>query len=79
MTDIVVEKQKMIGTPEARVLIDESGVGGVTLPTVINWCKQYGLGVKIGGRWYLYEDRLIEFLNKEQQNAATKTPQKEKS
>ena len=56
------EQQKLIGTPEARVLIEEAGLGPVTLPTVIGWCRQYGLGVKIGGRWYLYEEKLTQFL-----------------
>jgi hypothetical protein len=60
MTNIQ-EKPKMIGTPEARDMIERL-MGPVTLPTVIGWCKQYNLGVKIGGRWYLYEDRLQQFL-----------------
>jgi hypothetical protein len=62
------EKPKMIGTPEARDLIEQSGLGPISLPTVIEWCKQYHLGVKIGGRWYINEDRLRQFLNKGREN-----------
>ena len=65
---MIKDQPKMIGTPEARDLIEQSGLGSVTLPTVIGWCKQYHLGVKIGGRWYLYEDRLKQFLNKGREN-----------
>lgn len=72
--ETITDKPKMIGTPEARALIEELGPAPVTLPTVIEWCKQYKLGVKIGGRWYLYEDKLLEFLNKGKDNAReTKT------
>lgn len=73
-TDILEEKPKMIGTPEARALIEEHGPTPVSLPTVIEWCKQYHLGRKIGGRWYLDKDKLLEFLNEESKNArGTKT------
>lgn len=58
------QKPKMIGTPEARTLIEQKGPGPVSLPTVINWCEQYHLGIKIGGRWWVYEDKLLEFLEK---------------
>ena len=23
----------------------------VTEPTMINWCRRYGIGIKVGGRW----------------------------
>jgi hypothetical protein len=59
----IEEKEEMIGTPEARALIKEHGPAEVSLPTVIGWCKQYHLGVKIGGRWYLYKDKLLKFLS----------------
>jgi hypothetical protein len=61
---MIKEQPKMIGTPEARVLIEEAGFGPITLPTVISWCKEYKLGVKIGGRWYFQEDKLKKFLDK---------------
>jgi hypothetical protein len=64
METTVEDKPKMVGTPEARALIEKYAPEPVSLPTVIAWCKQYGLGRKVGGRWYLYEDKLLEFLNK---------------
>jgi hypothetical protein len=56
------EKSKMLGTPDALLLVAERGPEPVTLPTLIDWCRKYNLGVKIGGRWYVYEDRLTQFL-----------------
>lgn len=72
-------KPKMIGTPEARALIEEHGPSSVSLPTVIEWCKQYGLGRKIGGRWYLYEDKLLEFLSKGEKDAKGRKNKKAQS
>jgi hypothetical protein len=58
------EKPKMIGTSEALKFVIDHGPGPITLPTIIEWCGKYDLGVKIGGRWYVYEERLKQFLDK---------------
>jgi hypothetical protein len=57
------EKPKMIGTSEALKFVIDHGPQPITLPTIIKWCEQYDLGVKIGGRWYVYEKRLKQFLD----------------
>ena len=58
------DKQKMIGTSDALKFVIDHGPGPITLPTIIDWCDKYDLGVKIGGRWYVYEERLKQFLDK---------------
>ena len=53
-----------INTTEARAIIADKGFGPVSLPTVIQWCCKYKLGTKIGGRWFIDRDKLINFLQK---------------
>lgn len=41
---------------------------GTTRTTLISWCRKYTvdgepLGVKVGGRWQVYSDRLARFLD----------------
>ena len=62
------EKPKMIDTSEALKFVEKHGPKPISLPTIIKWCEQYNLGVKIGGRWYVYEDKLRNFLDKEGKN-----------
>lgn len=31
--------------------------------TIISWCRKFGLGVKIGGRWRVNKEDLLCFLN----------------
>jgi len=42
-------------------------VANTTRATMISWCMKYTvgglpLGVKVGGRWVVYSDRLAKFL-----------------
>ena len=34
----------------------------VSLPTIINWCKLYDLGIKIAGRWHVDSNKLDQIL-----------------
>ncbi|MCP4763004.1 MAG: helix-turn-helix domain-containing protein [archaeon] len=38
---------------------------GVSRPTLIRWCMDLGIGLKIGGRWKVNEDKLDEVLKGE--------------
>ncbi|WP_296818228.1 hypothetical protein [Brevundimonas sp.] len=39
-----------------------AGKAQVTPETIINWCQRYELGIKTGGRWRVYEEKLDAFL-----------------
>jgi len=64
-----------ITTTEALKFILENAPTPVTLVTLIAWCKKYKLGGKIGGRWWINKDKLIDFLDlsKKGQNGKTST------
>lgn len=47
-----------IDTRDARDLLNDS----VTLPTLIKWCRDYHIGKKIGGRWYVDPKKLSLLL-----------------
>lgn len=50
-------------TPEAaRELHEKAGYGKIGKFTVIDWCKKYGLGIKIGGRWKVNGRKFERFL-----------------
>ena len=48
-----------ISTTDALEILN----GGVTLPTLIKWCRDYHIGKKIGGRWYV-DPKKLELLLK---------------
>ena len=48
--------KKYISTKEAAIKAD------VTEATVINWCRSYGIGVKVGGRWRVSPSLLNQML-----------------
>ena len=35
---------------------------GITKPTLISWADKYHIGRKIGGRWYLHQEKLANLL-----------------
>ena len=43
-----------ITMPEAEKLLENR----FSKPTMINWCKQYKIGVKVGGKWYVHPQKL---------------------
>jgi hypothetical protein len=54
---------RQMGTSDAMTVTKEAGIH-VTRPTMINWCKTYGIGHQLGtGRWMVFENKLVAFLN----------------
>jgi hypothetical protein len=51
-----------ITTTQALKIILEEAPAPVTLVTLITWCQKYGLGYKMGGRWFIHEVFLREFI-----------------
>lgn len=54
-------KEYTIGTTEALEIIEDYGFP-ITLPTLIKWLRRYGLGKKIGGRWFIHKRKLKFYL-----------------
>lgn len=55
-----------ITTTEAMVVAADHG-HTVTRVTMINWIKRRGIGVKVGGRWFVDKVKLLEFLKGEKE------------
>ena len=47
---------------DAMQLHEQAGFGKVGKFTIIDWCKKYKLGIKIGGRWKVNKKRFERFL-----------------
>ena len=47
--------------PEAENLLRVQGFD-VSKQVLINWCKKYPIGVKVGGRWFVNPDKLALLL-----------------
>lgn len=47
---------------EAARLHEQAGYGSVGKFTVIQWIKQFRLGLKIGGRWKMDKAKFEKFL-----------------
>lgn len=50
--------EDMISIPEAERLAEYR----FTRPTLRTWCEKYGVGKKVGGRWYVYPDKFTLLL-----------------
>ena len=51
-------------TTEALLVAEHLGVS-ITLPTMISWCRKFGIGHQLGGQhghWLVRRDKLEEFL-----------------
>jgi len=53
---------KLITTKEAREEIKDTFGVDISLPTMINWIKKYGLGQKMAGRWYCDNEKFKAFI-----------------
>ena len=51
-----------IRTKEALEIVNDKGVVPVSLPTLISWIRIYKIGKKVGGRWWIDKQKLIEML-----------------
>ena len=56
--------EKYLSTTEALQVAEHLGVS-VTLPTMISWCRKFGIGHQLGGQhghWMVRRGKLEEFL-----------------
>ena len=52
-------------TPQQAIEIyRESGYGTISVFSIIEWVKKYGLGVKVGGRWKIDKKQFTSFLER---------------
>jgi len=61
---MVNEKNKAspgISTGEAMEIAEAKGFS-ISRPTMIKWAKDYKIGKKVFGRWYIDESKLLWFL-----------------
>lgn len=68
--DNIMNNPEYIDTNEALSIIKNIGITPVSLPTLINWIPHYKIGKKVGGRWWIDKQKLIEMLNKGNPHAA---------
>jgi hypothetical protein len=60
-----------VDTNEALDIIKNEGTSPVSLPTLINWIRNYKIGKKVGGRWRVNKQKLIEMLREGNPNGTT--------
>jgi len=55
---------KFISSQVARQITEQRLARGVTLATLLKWVARYKLGRQYGegGRWYIDEEKLMQFL-----------------
>lgn len=59
--------EKRLTITEARAVLLRHGVVR-TSAAVIRWCKEYGIGVQMGGvkgQWRVDKDKLLEFIGED--------------
>jgi len=53
-------------TPKSKDYISTTTAGRraqVAIPTIISWCKRYGIGVRVAGRWRIDPLKLQRLLD----------------
>ena len=53
-------------TPKSKDYISTTTAGKraqVAIPTIISWCKRYGIGVRVAGRWRIDPLKLQRLLD----------------
>lgn len=56
-------EEKLITVIQCIELLAENQISA-SKPTIIAWIKKYNLGKQIGCRWFLYKDKVIDFIAK---------------
>ena len=56
MKHILGKDGKYISTIEA------AEIANVTRPTIVQWCKDFGIGKKVAGTWHVEKKKLFEVL-----------------
>jgi len=54
-------KTEHLTTTEAIKLADQHGFP-VSRPTIVNWCKKYKIGFRLGYRWKINQSKFVKFL-----------------
>lgn len=54
--------KEYITPAKAVALHEEKGYGQVGKFTIVDWCKRYGIGLKIGGRWKIDKQKFEQML-----------------
>jgi len=54
--------KEYITPAEAVKLYEEKGYGWVGKFTIVDWCKRYDIGLKIGGRWKVDKQKFEQML-----------------
>jgi len=57
--------RRYISVSKAIKLVFSYGLGVKTRPTITSWAQKNNLGVKVGGRWYIDEEKFISHLKGE--------------
>lgn len=58
------KQQVLINTNQAIQIVKEHGIS-CTRTSLLSWIVKYHLGKKVGGRWYVDEEKLYKFLKGE--------------
>ena len=58
LEDAIYQTDNYISMPEALEIYEHK----ITKWTMIAWCKKYGIGIKVGGRWKIDPDKLALLL-----------------
>lgn len=69
-----MQEDTFISPNEAAGLHEEAGLGTIRASTIVYWCKQYGIGKKVGGRWKVSKPRLMQMLQNGMGNGASSEP-----
>ena len=56
--------KEYMNTKHALEVIKKIGTKPTSLTTLISWINVYGIGKKVGGRWWVNKAKLIDMLNK---------------
>ena len=67
-------KIKYLSIHQALTRLQNKGIHR-SRQTLINWCKKYGVGHKIGGDWMISQDKLDAFVSGEKNGTDEKTDQ----
>lgn len=62
MTKKIRKQEELITPSEAMQIVSEEFSISVTSTTIRNWCKEYSVGKKVVGRWYVWPEKLRELL-----------------
>jgi hypothetical protein len=60
---VIKSLQRLTTTQALSIMKDQYGMK-VTYPTIINWCKNHGIGTKLGGQWWINAEKLAMFLER---------------